>query len=58
MYPAPRGPGTIRSIEDHPPGRAVVELAVLCAVPDAADLTGRVSRWRGAEKLEEVWRRD
>ena len=27
------------------------------AVPEAADLTLRVSRWRGGEELEEVWRK-
>jgi len=26
------------------------------AVPDAADFTVRVSRWRGGKELEEVWR--
>jgi hypothetical protein len=57
MNPAPRGPGTFRPIEDHPPGKAVVELAVDYAVPDAEDLTDRVSLWRGAESLGEVWRR-
>jgi hypothetical protein len=57
MDPAPRGPGTFRSIGDHPRGKAVVELAVDYAVPAAADLTLRVSRWRGGEELEEVWRK-
>ena len=28
------------------------------AVPDAADLVLSVSRWHGAERLGEVWRRD
>lgn len=57
MNPAPRGPDTFRRIEDHPRGKAVVELAVDYAVPDAADLTVRVSRWRGGEELEVVRRK-
>jgi hypothetical protein len=57
MDPAPRGPGTFRSIGDHPRGKAVVELAVDYAVPAATDLALRVSRWRGGEELEEVWRK-
>ncbi len=57
MNPDRRGPGTFRRIEDHPRGKAVVEVAVDYAVPEAADLTLRVSRWRGAEGLEEVWRK-
>ena len=56
MNPAPRGPDTFRRIGDHPRGKAVVELAVDYAVPGAADFTVRVSRWRGGEELEEVWR--
>ena len=58
MNPSPRGPETFRRIEDHPGGKAVVELAVDYAVPDAADLVLSVSRWHGATRLEEVWRRD
>jgi hypothetical protein len=57
MNPAPRGPDTFRRIGDHPRGKAVVELAVDYAVPEAADLTLRVSRWRGGEEVEEVWRK-
>jgi hypothetical protein len=57
MNRAPCGPGTFRGIGDHPRGKAVVELAVDYAVPAAADLTLRVSRWRGGEELEEVWRK-
>jgi hypothetical protein len=57
MNPAPRGPDTFRRIEDHPRGRAVVELAVDYAVPGAADLTLSVSRWHGATRIEEVWRK-
>ena len=57
MNPAPRGPDTFRRIGDHPRGKAVVELAVDYAVPEAADHTLRVSRWRGGEELEEVWRK-
>jgi hypothetical protein len=57
MNPAPRGPDTFRRIEDHPRDSAVVELAVDYAVPDAADFTDRVSRWRGGEELGELWRR-
>jgi len=57
MNPAPRGPGTFRRIGDHPRGKAVVELAVDYAVPEVADLTLRVSRWRAGEELEEVWRK-
>jgi len=56
MSPAPRGPGTFRRISDHPDDKPVVELAVNYAVPDVADLTLSVSRWHGAERLEEVWR--
>jgi uncharacterized protein DUF7002 len=57
MNPAPRGPDTFRRIGDHSRGKPVVELAVDYAVPGAADLTVRVSRWRGGEELEEVWRK-
>ena len=57
MNPAPRGPDTFRRIGDHPRGKAVVELAVDHAVPDAAKLNGCVGRWRGGEELEEVWRK-
>src|SRR3712207_2414875 len=57
MNPAPRGPDTYRRIGDHPRGKAVVELAVDYAVPGATDFTVRVSRWRGGEELEEVWRK-
>jgi hypothetical protein len=57
MNPAPRGPDTFRRIGDHPRDKAVVELAVDYAVPDAAGFTVRVSRWRGGEELEEVWRK-
>ena len=57
VSPAPRGPDTFRRTGDHPRGKAVVELAVDYAVSDAADLTGRVGRWRGGEELEEVWRK-
>ena len=53
--PCPRGPDTFRRIGGHPRGRAVVELAVDHAVPDAVCLIGRVGRWRGGEELE-VWR--
>jgi hypothetical protein len=35
----------------------VLELAVDYAVLEAAELTLRVSRWRGGEELEEVWRK-
>jgi hypothetical protein len=57
LGPAPRGLETFRCIADHPRDRPVAELAVNYAVPDAADLVVSVSRWHGAEKLEEVWRR-
>ena len=57
MNPAPRGPDTFCRIGDHTRGKAVVELALDYAVPDAADLTGRVGRRRGGEELEEVWRK-
>ncbi len=56
MNPAPRGSDTFRRIADHPEGRPIVELAVDYAVLDIADFTISVSRWYGAEKLEEVWR--
>ncbi len=57
MNPAARGPETFRRIEDHPRGKAVVELAVDYAVPDAADLVLSASRWHGARRLAEVWRK-
>ena len=57
LGPAPRGPDTFRRITDHPDGKPVVELTVDYAVPDLADFVVSVSRWHGAEKLEEVWRR-
>lgn len=58
----PRGLQTFRSIEDYPfeerqrtAGQdAVVELAVTGGVPDAAELVRRVSRWHGAQHLEEI----
>lgn len=57
MNPAPRGPDTFRCIADHPDDKPVVELTVDYAVPDVADLTLSVSRWHGAERPKEVWRR-
>jgi hypothetical protein len=57
MNPAPRGPDTFRRIADYPDGKLVVEFAVDYAVPNIADFVLSVSRWHGAEKLEEVWRR-
>ncbi len=57
MNPAPRGPDTFRRIGDRPQVKAVIELAEDYAVPDAADLIGRVGRWRGGQELEEVWRK-
>lgn len=57
MNPAPRGPDTFRRISDHPKGKTVVELAVDYAVPDVAGFVLSVSRWHGAEKVGEVWRR-
>ncbi len=51
MNPAPRGPDTFRRLADHPDDRPVVELAVDYAVPDIADFTISVSRWRGDEKV-------
>ena len=56
MNPAPRGPGTFRRIEGYPADRTVVELDVDYAVPGAAGLATRVSRWRGGEELGELWR--
>src|SRR5215210_3694491 len=56
MNPAPRGPDTFHRIADHQDDRPVVELAVDHAVPDIEDLVLSVSRWHGAEELEEVWR--
>jgi hypothetical protein len=38
MNPAPRGPDTFRRIRDHPRGKAVIELAVDYAVPEAATI--------------------
>ena len=57
MNPAPRGPGTFKRFSDHPAGKTVVELTVDYAVPDVADFVLFVSRWYGAEKLEEIWNR-
>jgi hypothetical protein len=57
MNPAPRGPDTFRRIVDHPESKPFVELAVDCSVPDVTDFILSVSRWYGAEKLGEVWRR-
>lgn len=53
--PAPRGPDTFRRIADHPNGKPIVELSVDYAVPDIAEFTLRVRRWRGTEELAEVW---
>lgn len=53
--PSPRGLETFRRIADHPENEPVVELAVDYAVPDVADFTLRVSRWRGEEFLKRVW---
>jgi len=55
LGPAPRGPDTFRRIADHPNGKPIVELSVDYAVPDIAEFTLRVRRWRGTEELEEVW---
>ena len=57
MRPAPRGPDTFRRIVDHRDDRPVVELAVDYAVPDIADFTISVSRWRGSEKVGVVHER-
>lgn len=57
MNPAPRGLDTFRRIVDHPDDRPIVELAVDLSVPNVADFVVSVSRWHGAEMLEEVWRR-
>jgi hypothetical protein len=57
MNPAPRGPDTFRRIANYPEGKSVVELTVDYAVPEIADLTLSVTRWRGVEELEEVWSR-
>ena len=57
MNPAPRGPDTFRRLADHSDNRPVVELAVDYAVPDIADFTISVSRWRGAEKVGVVYER-
>jgi hypothetical protein len=55
LGPAPRGPDTFRRITDHPNGKPIVELIVDYAVPDIAEFTLRVRRWRHTEELEEVW---
>ena len=55
MKPAPRGPDTFKRIPDHPDSKPVVELTVDYAVPDIADFTLSVSRWFGAERLEEIY---
>jgi hypothetical protein len=55
MNPAPRGPDTFRRIADHRDDRPVAELAVDYAVPDIADFTLSVSRWRGSERIEVVY---
>jgi hypothetical protein len=56
LGPASRGPNTFRRIAEHPNGKPIVELSVDYAVPDVAEFTLRVRRWRGTEELEEVWR--
>ncbi len=55
MNPAPRGPDTFRRIVDHRDDRPVVELAVDYAVPNIADFTISVSRWRGGEKIGPIY---
>ena len=57
MNPAPRGSDTFKSIFDHPEGKPVVELTVAYSVPDVTALVLSVSRWHGAENLEEIWSR-
>ena len=57
MRPATRGLDTFRRIDDHPNGKPIVELAVDYAVSNIDNFTTSVSRWHGAERLEEVWRR-
>jgi hypothetical protein len=54
LGPAPRGPDTFRRITEHSNGKPIVELIVDYAVPDIAEFTLRVRRWRGTEELEEV----
>ncbi len=56
MNPASRGTDTFRRIADHPERKPVVELAVDYAVPDVVDFVFSLSRWHGAEELEEMWR--
>ncbi len=55
LGPAPRGPDTFLRITHHPNGKPIVELSVDYAVPDIAEFTLCVRRWRGTEELEEVW---
>ena len=55
LGPAPRGLDTFHRITDHPNGKPIVELIVDYAVPDIAEFTLRVRRWRDTEELEEVW---
>lgn len=55
--PSPRGVGTFKRVDEFPANGRIAELAVDCAVPDIADFVLSVSRWRGGEELEEVWRK-
>jgi hypothetical protein len=55
--PCPPRPRYVSPHRGPPQGKAVIELAEDYAVPDAADLIGRVGRWRGGQELEEVWRK-
>lgn len=56
MGPAPRGPETFQRLGDHPESREVVELAVDYAVPDVVDHVRRVTRRRGGEEPEVVYK--
>lgn len=57
----PRGRDTFKRLGEWPvkpngaPAKEVVELAVEYAVPDIADVTVRVERWRGPTKLETIY---
>jgi hypothetical protein len=55
LNPAPRGLDTFRHIADHPSGKTIAEMSVDYSVPDIAEFTVRVGRWRGTEELEEIW---
>ena len=58
---ARRGSGTFKSIEAYPPVRRktdVAEVVVDYHVPDVAEFTLYVERWRGHDCLKTIWKPD